>query len=167
MSIGGVNYTLDDVRKFVLLYDSNPGTAPSLQNTASALGNVGTKKVWTKDSNTFGPGAYYGWETTEGTLKDGQFKPTFNTGNVFSLTTALSNANDSGKKLVGFGFDISVLVGNRQVDPFGNNCSSGSHSDGFVFVANAIPEPAFYQMGALLTLSSGSLLFRLRRKPAG
>jgi hypothetical protein len=163
--VGDGTYALNDVRKFVLLYDTVPATGvPSPQNTASAIGNVGTPQVWTSSSDTSPSGAFYGWETTNGTLKDGQFAPSasgFDTTKVFSLLNPLSG--DGSANLVGFGFDVSISGTAGQASPFGTFDDQGN-STGFVYEnLDAIPEPAFYQMSVFLA-GGGLIVLRARRR---
>ncbi len=166
------DYKLNSVRKFVLLYDEDPVTGiPNPLNTASAIGNINPKQVWTADSKTSGPGAFYGWETTQGTSKRGQFAPGaggFDTTNVFRLSQALFG--DGSKKLIGFGWDVSVEVAGGAIDPFsGKKVNRKGNYTGYVYQRYTriavidVPEPAFYQLGALLGLGAAGLLWRRRR----
>jgi hypothetical protein len=166
------DYKLNSVRKFVLLYDEDPVTGiPNPLNTASAIGNINPKQVWTADSKTSGPGAFYGWETTQGTSKRGQFAPGasgFDTTNVFRLSQTLFG--DGSKKLIGFGWDVSIEVASGAVDPFsGKTVNRKGNYTGYVYqrytriAVIEVPEPFFYQMGALLGLGAVGLLWRRRR----
>jgi hypothetical protein len=163
VTLGATAYTLNDIRKFVLLYDMDPNNGPIPKNTV-AIGNVGSQKIWTASTSTAGPGAFYGWETTNGTLKNGQFQPSvsgFDTTKVFALTTPLSG--QASANLVGFGFDISIKGTAGNASPFGTFDDKGN-STGFVYETLApIPEPVFVQLGGLLGIGALSL-WRLRRR---
>ncbi len=162
-------YDLVSVRAFALLYD------PS-----SAVVGYETLETDPIGSATFG--AQYAWKPLEvsgemtgwvdsfhsaGSAKPGNIGPNESTGLVFELNRALLDTELTSI----YGFDIAVLIGAGQSDPFGNGVQPGSVSTGRVYVVKTdepgtppdVPEPgAAACLGAALI--AGGLWLRKRSR---